>query len=150
MNDTSSLRLVAEDAEDLDIISAAVQDSVTKAANLKYERRQKRFSLELNRFRWEEAAGRSAQRERVRALLAIDSVLAASSRGLTKSDRDMVVSLLRVEFHPGDEPPGGKVVLTFAGDGEIVLDVEVLDITLLDSDYVWPTRRVPSHEKRRR
>ena len=150
MNDTSSLRLVAEDAEDLDIISAAVQDSVTKAANLKYERRQKRFSLELNRFRWEEAAGEPAQRERVRALLAIDSVLAASSRGLTKSDRDMVVSLLRVEFHPGDEPPGGKVVLTFAGDGEIVLDVEVLDITLLDSDYVWPTRRVPSHEKRRR
>ena len=150
MNDTSSLRLMAEDAADLDIISAAVQDSVTKAANLKYERRQRRFSIELNRFRWEEAAGRSAQRERVRALLAIDSVLAASSRGLTKSDRDMVVSLLRVEFHPGDEPPGGKVVLTFAGDGEIVLDVEVLDVTLLDSDYVWPTRREPSHEKRRR
>jgi hypothetical protein len=150
MNDTSSLRLMAEDAADLDIISAAVQDSVTKAANLKYERRQRRFSIELNRFRWEAAAGRSAQRERVRALLAIDSVLAASSRGLTKSDRDMVVSLLRVEFHPGDEPPGGKVVLTFAGDGEIVLDVEVLDVTLLDSDYVWPTRREPSHEKRRR
>ncbi|NBC19851.1 MAG: DUF2948 family protein [Alphaproteobacteria bacterium] len=150
MTDTSPLRLMAEDAADLEIISAAVQDSVTKAANLKFERRRHRFSLELNRFRWEEAVENPRQRERVRALLAIDGVLGARARGLTRSDPELVISLLRVEFRPGEEPPGGQVVLTFAGDGEIVLDVEVLDVTLLDSDYVWPTRHVPNHEKRRR
>ena len=62
----------------------------------------------------------------------------------------MILSLLQVTFTPADEPPGGKITLIFAGDGEIVLEVEVLDATLLDSDYVWPTRRLPSHERRRR
>lgn len=150
MTETSPLRLLAEDAEDLKIISAAIQDGVTKAANLKYDRRQRRFNIELNRFRWEEMAGESRQRSRIRALLAIDGVLAARARGLTRSDPELVVSVLSVEFRPADEPPGGEIVITFAGDGEIVLEVEMLDVTLLDSDYVWPTRHVPSHEKRRR
>lgn len=150
MSEPSPLRLIAEDAEDLEIISAAVQDAVTKAANLKFDKRQRRFTIELNRFRWEEATTDPRQRERVRSLLAIDGVLSAKARGLTRSDPELVVSLLRVEFVPADEPPAGEVVLTFAGDGEIRLETEVLDVTLLDSDYVWPTRHLPSHEKRRR
>ncbi len=150
MTETSPLRLLAEDADDLRIISAAVQDAVTKAANLKYDQRQRRFNIELNRFRWEETAGHPRQRRRIRALLAVDGVLAAQARGLTRSDPELVVSVLQLEFRPADEPPGGEIVITFAGDGEIRLEVEMLDVTLLDSDYVWPTRHVPSHEKRRR
>jgi len=42
------------------------------------------------------------------------------------------------------------VRLHFAGDGELALEVEVLDATLLDSDYEWTTRRMPEHERRRR
>jgi len=152
MNDPTPLRLIAEDADDLKVISAAVQDSVTKIANLKYEARRHRFAIELNRFRWEAeaAVGRARRHERVRALLAFDGVISAQTMGLTKTDPELVVSLLNIEFEPGDAPPGGKVRLLFAGDGEIVLDVEVLDVTLLDSDYVWPTRNVPKHERRRR
>ena len=86
----------------------------------------------------------------MRALLAFDGVLNVKTRAVTKTDPEMILSLLQVSFTPADEPPGGKITLLFAGDGEIVLDVEVLDATLLDSDYVWPTRRLPSHERRRR
>ena len=71
-------------------------------------------------------------------------------RAVNKVDPEMILSLLQVSFTPADEPPGGKVTLLFAGDGEIELDVEVLDATLLDSDYVWPTRHLPNHERRRR
>ena len=86
----------------------------------------------------------------MRSLLAFDGVLGAKTRAVTKTDPEMILSLLQVTFTPADEPPGGKITLIFAGDGEIVLEVEVLDATLLDSDYVWPTRRLPSHERRRR
>ncbi len=150
MTEPSPLRLVAEDAEDLKIVSAAVQDAVSKAGNLKYAPRQRRFSIELNRFRWEAVVRKPAQRERVRAILGFDGVLAVRSLGITRSDPELVVSLLQVAFRPAETPPGGQVVLTFAGDGEIVLDVEALDVTLLDSGYVWPTRHLPGHEKRRR
>lgn len=149
MADVKPLRLLAETAEDLEVISAAIQDSVVKAGNLKYESRRNRFALEINRFRWEAGAKRG-DGERVRSLLAFDGVLGVKTRAVTKADPEMILSLLQVTFTPADEPPGGKVILLFAGDGEIVLEVEVLDATLLDSDYVWPTRHLPNHERRRR
>jgi hypothetical protein len=87
----------------------------------------------------------------LRSLLAFDGVLGVKTRGITKADPELILSLLSADFVPDvAEPPGGKVTLLFAGDGEIVLTVEALDATLLDSDYVWPTRHVPSHERRKR
>lgn len=152
MADFRPLRLIAEDADDLTVISASVQDSVTKAENLKYEARKRRFSIELNRFRWEEAVGakKSEPKSRVRSLLAVDGVLSVRTRGVTKADPDMVYSLLSVTFTPDDEPPGGVITLLFAGDGELAFRVEAIDVTLLDSDYEWATRRTPSHERRKR
>jgi hypothetical protein len=151
MTDPKPLRLFTEEAEDLKIIAAAVQDAVVKAGNLKYEQKHRRFGLELNRYRWETAPTRKGEPgERVRALLAFDGVLSVKTRAITKADPELILSLLSVEFTPDAEPPGGKVTLLFAGDGEIVLTVEALDASLIDSDYVWPTRHVPSHERRRR
>lgn len=151
MAETTPLRLIAEDTDDLTVIAAAVQDAVTKAENLKYESRKHRFSIELNRFRWEaKTPGRKGPQTRIRSLLAFDGVLAVKTLGITKSDPDMVYSLLNVEFVPDEDPPGGVVRLLFAGDGELALTVEALDVTLLDSDYEWTTRHTPSHERRKR
>lgn len=152
MTDSKPLRLLAEEPEDLQIIAAAVQDAVVKAGNLKYEKRNRRFALEINRYRWE--AGPKEKREpgeRVRSLLAFDGVMGVKTRAVTKTDPELILSLLSVSFAPDvAEPPGGEVTLLFAGDGEIVLTVEAVDATLLDSDYVWPTRHSPSHERRKR
>ena len=150
MTDVKPLRLLAEEAEDLEVISAAVQDAVVKAENLNYEARIRRFSLELNRYRWEEGVDKRRDGERVRALLAFDGVLGVKTRAVTKADPELILSLLQVTFTPDEEPPGGTVTLLFAGDGEIALKVEALDATLLDSDYVWSTRNTPSHERRKR
>ena len=150
MSELKPLRLLAEEAEDLEIISAAVQDSVVKAENLNYEARIRRFSLEINRYRWEEGVTKRRDGERVRSLLAFDGVLGVKTRAVTKADPELILSLLQVTFTPDAEPPGGKITLLFAGDGEIELTVEALDAALLDSDYIWNTRHTPSHEGRKR
>lgn len=152
MADTKPLRLIAEDKDDLTVVSAAIQDAVTKAENLKYESRRHRFAIELNRFRWEDTNGKRGKgpQTRVRSLLAIDGVLGVKSLGVSRADPDLVYSLLSIEFQPDEDPPGGKIRIMFAGDGELLLDVEALDVTLLDSDYEWTTRHTPSHERRRR
>lgn len=151
MTDSKPLRLFTEEVEDLGIIAAAVRDSVVKAGNLKYEQKQRRFSLEINRYRWEAAPTRKGQPgQRVRSLLAFDGVMGVRTRAITKADPELILSLLSIDFTPDAEPPGGQITLLFAGDGEIVLTVEALDASLIDSDYVWPTRHVPSHERRKR
>lgn len=150
MAEGRALRLIAEDADDLQVISAAVQDAVLKAENLKYDRRRRRFTLEVNRFQWEDAKSKRGPKGRVRTLLAVDGVLGVKSRAVSKVDPDMVMSLLSMEFLPDQEPPGGKLSILFSGDGELELKVEALDVTLLDSAYEWTTRHTPDHDKRRR
>ena len=148
MAEHNGLRLIAETAEDLQVISAAVQDAVTKVRNIKYQAKKRRFSIELNRFRWE--AGEDERKERVRALLAFDGVLGVKSNGVAKTDRELIISVLSLEWQPDEDPPGGTLVVRLAGDGEFQIQVEAMDVTLLDSEYVWPTKKRPDHERRRR
>lgn len=149
MTDPKPLRLMAEDANDLKIISAALQDSVSKVGSFRYQAKRRRFSLEINRFRWEDVAKDGGKPARARAIFGVDGVKSVRSRGLTKSDPELIISFLAAEFVPDDEPPGGTLKLLFAGDGEIELNIECLDVTLLDSDTVWTTRHTPDHESRR-
>lgn len=150
MAEGRALRLIAEDTADLEVISSAVQDAVLKAENLKYDRKRRRFTLELNRFQWEDATSRRGPQSRVRSLLAFDGVLSVKTRAVNKIDPDMVFSVLSLSFTPADEPPGGKISILFAGDGELSLEVETIDATLLDSGYEWTTRHRPDHDKKRR
>ncbi|MCR9225216.1 MAG: DUF2948 family protein [Hyphomonas sp.] len=150
MTEGRALRLVAEDASDLEIISSAVQDAVLKAENIKFDRKQRRMTLEINRFQWEDAKSKRGPQGRVRAILAFDTVLSVKTRAVSKADPEMVYSVLSLAFDPDEEPPGGKLSILFAGDGELALQVEAIDVTLLDSSYEWTTRRRPDHDKKRR
>ena len=150
MAEGRALRLIAEDETDLEVISSAVQDAVLKAENLKYDRKRRRFTLEVNRFQWEDSKSKRGPQGRVRALLAFDGVLGVKTRAVNKIDPDMVYSVLSLTFSPADEPPGGKISILFSGDGELALDVETIDATLLDSAYEWTTRHRPDHDKKRR
>ncbi len=150
MAEGRALRLIAEDASDLEIISSAVQDAVLKAENIKFDRKRRRMTLEINRFQWEDAKTKRGPQGRVRSILAFDTVLNVKTRAVSKADPDMVYSVLSIAFDPAAEPPGGRLNILFAGDGELALEVEAIDVTLLDSSYEWATRHRPDHDKKRR
>ncbi len=144
------LRLVAQDAEDLKIIAALVQDAVLPVTELKYDAKRRRFALMLNRFRWEDRAqaeqvGRAY--ERVRSVLVVEDVRKVQSFGFDRADKDLVLSVLSMSFEPGEDGTG-RLILTLAGDGAIALDVEALDIRLDDvtRPYRAPSGKVPTHD----
>lgn len=144
------LRLKAEGAEDLAVVSSLVQDAVAEIGDIAWMPRRRRLAVVLNRFRWEDcAAAAQAGRcyERVRSALVIEGAAAAKARGLDPKARDTVISLLAITFEPGEDC-GGRLVLTMAGDGELALDVECLDVTLTDLTRPWQARSAapPAHE----
>jgi len=51
------LRLMARDKEDLQVLSALIQDAIFPATEMTWDRKARRFALLLNRFRWEDADG---------------------------------------------------------------------------------------------
>ncbi len=136
--------LAAHDAEDMEVISARLQDAVGKVGDLKYLPKKRRFVAVFNRFKWE-----SGQRGdlRIRTGLHFDSVLSVKSKNIKMGAPEAIVSLLAVKFTPnGGEDPAGKVELMFAGGGSILLDVECLDAGLADVGGEWAARGRPSHE----
>lgn len=143
------LNLGAEDADDLQVISTLAQDAVFPVTEMRWHPSKRQFGLLLNRFRWEDkdaAVKRGRAFERVQSVLMFDSVLAVASQGIDRSDKDMILSLLSVDFEAGEDA-AGEVLLTLAGDGAIRLQVEALDATLKDvtRPYKAPSGHAPHH-----
>lgn len=138
MGEPPPLRLLAEDPEDLLLMSAALQDAVGKIGDIAYDARARRVTLTVNRYRWE------STNSRVRSVLQVGSVTAVRSRRLRRGARDAVVELLALNF-VAREPPGGVLTLGFAGGGDMEIEVECVDAILADISVSWPTIRRPAH-----
>ncbi|WP_420860350.1 DUF2948 family protein [Algirhabdus cladophorae] len=143
------LRLMARDADDLQIIATLTQDAVFPITEIRWQAAQRRFALLVNRFRWEDrdaAAARGRDFERVQALLVFEDVLKVSSTGVDRSDSDMVYSVLDLKWEPAEDGMG-RVVINLAGDADIALEVETLEAQLKDvtRPYIAPSKAAPSH-----
>lgn len=143
------LNLGALDSDDLQVLSALVQDAVLPAHELKYTPHDRRFAMLLNRVRWEDDGRDRHGVERVQALLVFDNVLHVASQGIQRGEPDLILSVLALEFEPSVEPedPGGHIVITLAGDGAIRLDVEAIEARLRDvtRPYRAPSGHLPAH-----
>lgn len=131
------LRLLAEDALDLQIISAALQDAIMRPSGIRWEKAARRVTLVLSRFCWE-CGG-----TRVAAALQFGDVETVKSRRLPRLP-DTALELLAMDFIP-TEAPGGRVMLMFAGGGDMRIDVECMDAVLTDLSERWPARLAPEH-----
>lgn len=140
MAETKLLRLLAQDPEDLEVISAAMQDAVLKVGDIIFEPKAGRLTIAFNRYRWETGGG-----ARVRSGLQLGGVLKLQTRKIRRGAPDAVLELLAMTFTPG-EAPGGTVSLSFAGGGDLRATVECVEAVLADVSEPWPTRRKPAHE----
>ena len=136
------IKLAAGDAEDLQIVSARIQDAVAQLKNVTWLPKTRRFVLLLNRLQWE-AGGKT----RVRAGLHFDGVLKVESHNIKRGADDAVISLLALRFTPaGGEDPGGVIEIVLAGGGAFRLTVECIDAGLADMTGPWAARGTPDHD----
>lgn len=154
MTDTQALKLIAQDKEDLSVLSAAVQDALLRVGDMVYLPKKKRFAMVVNRFCWEQDHGGPRRKSkpphaRVRAGLHFDGVLAVQSKNIAQDRPDGILELLAMEFaaHSDDaeNADAGLVSLIFSGGGEMRLAVECIDASLADMSKRWPTPNRPEH-----
>jgi hypothetical protein len=136
------LRLLALDPDDLEIMSAALQDAVTKIGDISWERGAGRLTIAFNRLTWEAAEAPDA---RVRAAIQLGCVRRVLSRNLRPAAPDAVLQLLAVTFEPG-EAPAGRVTFAFADGGDLAAEVECVDAALADVSEPWTPARKPEHD----
>ncbi|USQ94538.1 DUF2948 family protein [Caulobacter sp. RL271] len=136
------LRLLAQDADDLSVLSAALQDAVAKIGDIRWDAQSRTLTIACNRFRWE---GEGRTGERVRSALQFGDVSGVQARNLRRDAKGAIVELLSIGFEPAEEAPAGVVTLTFAGGGDMRVSVECLDVALADVSDPWATPRTPGH-----
>lgn len=138
------LKLVAFDHDDIEVVSAHLQDSLIKVSDVHWRPAEKRLVMAVNRFDWESAIGPSPQYRRRFAALRFDRVLGCKCRNVEPQDKDAVLNLLAVEFAETDAP-AGVVTLVFSGGAALRLDVECLEVELADLGPVWTASQCPDH-----
>jgi DUF2948 family protein len=141
------LRLRAEDAEDLAVISACLQDALVVVGDFAFDRDEHRFMFVANRFRWEgglpPAAGEGGF-ERILCGIAFDEVTGVSYRGFRRVDDGRILSLLAIRSGRGDK--GGVVDLEFAAGATVRLEIGGIRCRLKDLGEPYPTRWLPDHD----
>ena len=145
------LKLVALDKEDIEVVSAHVQDALVKIANMFWKPRERRFVMALKRFDWVNAIDIDGARDadapgyrRCRTALRFERVNACKCRNLDQTNKDATLNLLAVEFAERDSP-AGVITLIFSGGAAIRLDVECLEAELADLGQVFSTALCPDH-----
>ena len=139
-----TLKFVALDQEDLEIISAHLQDAEVKVANVHWRPNERRLVLGLDRFDWLAAYAEQPELRRCRSALRFERVLACKCRHVDPAGKDTVLNLLAIEFTPSD-PPAGAVMLTFSGGATLRVEVECLEAELADLGPSWVTTVRPAH-----
>ncbi len=134
------LHLSALDADDLGVISAAVQDSLVAVRDCAWFADEKRFVLLLNRFRWEGDSTLDVKYWRTHSALVFNEVKKVHHHKIPLDQPDRVLDLLSVALEGQ-----GSVVLRFAADRSIRLEIGRLACHLGDVGEPWPTPWKPAH-----
>ncbi|HMK70087.1 MAG TPA: DUF2948 family protein [Xanthobacteraceae bacterium] len=145
------LKLVALDKDDIEVVSAHVQDALVKVADMLWQPREHRFVMALNRFDWMNAIDANGARDaaapgyrRCRTALRFERVNGCKCRNLDQTRKDATLNLLAVEFAEGD-CPAGVITLIFSGGAAIRLDVECPEAELADLGEVFSAASCPDH-----
>ncbi len=135
------LKLRAEDAEDLAILSAALQDAAVPISDMRYFPDDRRFMMAVSRYRWEgDRAGAAGGGERITTAVIFDHVGRVRRRGIEQEDGDRILALLAIEAGEG------VVDLLFSGGAAVRLEIEKLSCRLDDFGQPWPTNFRPTHK----
>ena len=136
---SNTLKLIAQDEEQLTIISSLVQDSIIKSNEMGYDKKTKRFALLMNRYRHEEE-----NPSRIRTAIHFDYVDSVKSVGIDKETNDDILVLLAIRFEAKSKP-SGSIFLEFSNNKSITFDVESIEAFLTDMGEPWKIPNKPVH-----
>ena len=141
-----NLKLIANSDEDLRVISAHLQDSITQVKNIVHLKKNRIFLIQFNRFMWEDVEkGVFRKSRRVQSVLKFDNILGVYSRNLNQKKRDRFLDFLAIESKFLSDK-SYEIKLNFAGDILIKINAEVIECFLEDLGEPWETKSKPKHD----
>ena len=140
-----NLKLLALNDDDLKVLSAHLQDSVVLVKDIIFLKKSRTFLMMVNRFMWEDVErGIFRENKRIRSAVKFENVLEVKSRNINQKKKDKILELLSIDSEIKNNKK--ELLITFAGNNEIILIVEEINILLDDVGLPWKVKHVPKHE----
>ncbi len=141
-----NLKLNAISVEDLRVISAHLQDSITQVKDIVHLKKNRIFLIQFNRFMWEDVEkGIFRKNKRVQSILKFDNVLKVHSKNLNQKNKDRFLDFLAIESVLLSDK-SYEIKLNFAGDILVKLNAEVIECFLEDLGEPWITKNKPKND----
>ena len=141
-----NLRLNAVSEEDVKVISAHLQDSITQVKNIAHLKKNKIFLIQFNRFMWENVEkGVFRQNRRVISVLKFENVINVYSKNLSQKNTERFLDFLAIESKLLSDK-NYEIKLNFAGGILIKLTLEIIECFLEDVGDPWETKNKPKHD----
>ena len=140
-----NLKLLALNDDDLKVLSAHLQDSVVLVKDIIFLKKSRTFLMMVNRFMWEDVErGIFRENKRIRCAIKFENVLEVKSRNISQKKKDKILELLSIDSEIKNNKK--ELLITFAGNNEIILIVEEINILLDDVGASWKVKHTPKHE----
>lgn len=131
------LKLFAKDAEDIQVISAVLQDSIAPICDMLYRPEEKNFVMVLHRLRREVA---ETGMERICCAVNVSGVAQVQFQGFHLNEQGRMLDLLALV------PEEGAITFVFAGNAKIRLHLAGWSALIEDFGEPWPSHCTPCHD----
>ena len=130
------LKLKAKDSEDVQVISAVLQDSIAPVSDMLFEAEAKKFIMVVHRLKRDE----DGARERICCAFNIHGVEAAQMQALDLNNPSQILDLLMVIVD------NNAATFIFAGAAKIRLQLKDWSMIIEDFGASWPAQCNPCHD----
>ena len=143
---TKNLKLIAKSTEDLQVISAHLQDAIVSSDNVASLKKNRIFLMQLNRFMWEDVEkGVFRKNKRIRTVLKFENVTKVLKKNINLKNKDRFLDFLAIESNLLPDK-NYEINLIFSGDAIIKIKAEIIEVTLDDQGYPWDSKIKPKHK----
>ena len=132
------LKLRAKDDEDVQVVSAILQDAIAPLSDITYNPDAKNFIMVVHRLRREAA---QEGLERVCCAVNVQGVVQTQSQGIDQAHQARILDLLAVI------PEKQSLTFIFAGNAQIRLQLENWSMIIEDFGAPWPAQCSPCHDQ---
>ncbi len=119
-------KIIAQNQDDLRVISALCSEAKIKQSEIKFLKDNKIFLLSLERDNKE----KGNRKDRINSILKFEFIESSKSKNIDQNSKDYVLELLAIESYKKEN--NNEIVLLFSNNGIINLFCEIIECTLED------------------
>ena len=122
-------KIIAQSAEDLQIISACCSESIIKISDIKFLKKNKIFLISLNRI-----AKEDNHTKRINSIIRFEYVHSSRSKNINQINQNLEMELISIDLFKKEK--NYEITLLFSNNRIITLAVETIEVILEDQKNI--------------